>query len=43
MYGFLVILIDNIVTDLISLIVQGVLGPDHLGQEIIHYKKIALS
>ena len=39
----MVILTDNIVTDLISLIFQEVSGPYHLGQYIIHYDKIGLS
>ena len=41
--GALVILIDNIVMDLVSIFFQGVTGPDHLGQEIVHSNKISLS
>ena len=37
------ILIDNIVTDIVYLIFQEVSGPDHLGQETVHYNKIGLS
>ena len=39
----MVILINSIVMDLVSLIFQEVLGPYHLGQEIIHFKNIGLS
>ena len=34
---------DNIVTDLVSLLLQEVLGPDHMGQEIVHSDKLGLS
>ena len=42
-YGALAILIVNIFMDLVSLLFQEVLGPDHQGQEIVHSEKVVLS
>ena len=39
----MVILVDNIVKDLVSLLFKEVWGPDYLGQEIIHFDKLSLS
>ena len=42
-YGTMLILIDNIVMDLVYLLFQEVLGPDHLCQDIIYYANLGLS
>ena len=39
----MIILIYNIVVDLISLLFQEVLGPDHLGQDVVHTDKLGIS
>ena len=41
--GDLDIFIDNIVMDMLSILFQEVLGPDHLGQYIVHSNRLGLS
>ena len=41
--GALIILIDNIIMDILSLFFQKVVGPDHLCQYIVHSDKLGLS
>ena len=41
--GDMVILIDNIGMDLVSILFQELSGPDHLGQYIVHSKNLGLS